>query len=148
TGEFLTSEGQADYIDKLLRNFNPSEVLVSKKNKQEFTSRFGNDFHSFFVEDWMYQEDFAMEILTRHFNTSSLKGFGIAHLADAIIASGAALHYLSETQHSELQHITAINRIAEEEYVWMDRFTIRNLELYHATEGGAVTLIDTVDQTI
>ncbi|WP_461534419.1 DNA mismatch repair protein MutS [Sinomicrobium sp.] len=148
TGEFLTSEGQADYIDKLLRNFNPSEVLVSKKNKQEFTSRFGNDFHSFFVEDWVYQEDFALEILTRHFNTNSLKGFGIAHLADAIIASGAALHYLSETQHSQLQHITAINRIAEEEYVWMDRFTIRNLELYHATEGGAVTLIDIVDQTI
>ncbi|RAV27960.1 DNA mismatch repair protein MutS [Sinomicrobium soli] len=148
TGEFLTSEGQADYIDKLLRNFNPSEVLVSKKYKQEFTTRFGNDFHTFFVEDWVYQEDFALETLTRHFNTSSLKGFGIAHLADGIIASGAALHYLSETQHSQLQHITAIHRIAEEEYVWMDRFTIRNLELYHATAGNAVTLIDIVDKTI
>lgn len=148
TGEFLTSQGNTEYADKLLRNFNPSEVLVSKKNKQDFFGAFGNDLHTFFTEDWVFQEDFADETLTNHFRTSSLKGFGIDHLAEGIIASGAALHYLSETQHNQLEHITSINRIAEEEYVWMDRFTIRNLELYHSTAASAVTLIDVIDKTI
>ncbi|MGS2737760.1 DNA mismatch repair protein MutS [Sinomicrobium sp. M5D2P17] len=148
TGEFLTSRGSTEYADKLLRNFNPSEVLVSKKNKQEFLSVFGNDFHSFFMEDWVYQEDFALETLMNHFKTSSLKGFGIDHLTEGIVASGAALHYLSETQHNQLQHITSVNRIAEDEYVWMDRFTMRNLELYSSTATNAVTLIDIIDKTI
>ncbi|WP_072318017.1 DNA mismatch repair protein MutS [Sinomicrobium oceani] len=148
TGEFLTSQGDQEYTDKLLQNFSPSEVLVSKKHKQEFLSAFGNDFHAFFMEDWVFQDDFSRETLTNHFKTSSLKGFGIDHLSEGIIASGATLHYLSETQHNQLQHITSVNRIAEDEYVWMDRFTIRNLELYSATANNAVTLIDIIDKTI
>ncbi|WP_268223565.1 DNA mismatch repair protein MutS [Sinomicrobium oceani] len=148
TGEFLTSQGDREYTDKLLQNFSPSEVLVSKKHKQEFLSAFGNDFHAFFMEDWVFQDDFSRETLTNHFKTSSLKGFGIDHLSEGIIASGATLHYLSETQHNQLQHITSVNRIAEDEYVWMDRFTIRNLELYSATANNAVTLIDIIDKTI
>lgn len=148
TGEFLTSQGDREYTDKLLQNFSPSEVLVSKKHKQEFLSAFGNDFHAFFMEDWVFQDDFSRETLTNHFKTSSLKGFGIDHLSEGIIASGATLHYLSETQHNQLQHITSVSRIAEDEYVWMDRFTIRNLELYSATANNAVTLIDIIDKTI
>ncbi|RSK39848.1 DNA mismatch repair protein MutS [Mangrovimonas spongiae] len=148
TGEFLTSQGNAEYIDKLLQNFNPSEVLVSKKSKTNFKEAFGNDFHTFYVEDWVFQPDYADETLTRHFNTKTLKGFGVDTLYEGIIASGAVLHYLSETQHNKLEHITSISRIAEDEYVWMDRFTIRNLELYHSTNVNAVTLLDVIDHTI
>ncbi|MFI2741124.1 DNA mismatch repair protein MutS [Zhouia sp. PK063] len=148
TGEYLTSQGNQELIDKLLQNFNPSEVLVSKKHKNTFHEAFGKQLHTFFIEDWILQEDYAFETLTNHFKTNSLKGFGIDHLAEGIIASGAVLHYLSETQHNKLQHISGINRIAEDEYVWMDRFTIRNLELYHAKDAQAVTLIDVIDKTI
>ena len=148
TGEFLTSEGTVEQIDKLLQNFAPNEVLVSKNHKKEFTELFGNQFHSFFVEDWIFQEDYAEESLNNHFGTKTLKGFGIDHLIHGVIAAGAVLHYLSETQHSRLQHINKIQRIAEEEYVWMDRFTIRNLELYHSPHQNAVTLLDIIDNTL
>ncbi len=148
TGEFLTSEGSVEQVDKLLQNFSPNEVLVSKNHKKDFVDSFGNQFHSFFLEDWIFQEDYAQESLNHHFGTTTLKGFGIDHLNHGIIASGAVLHYLSETQHSRLQHINKIHRIAEEEYVWMDRFTIRNLELYHSPHQNAVTLLDIIDKTI
>ncbi|MFP2995771.1 DNA mismatch repair protein MutS [Spongiivirga sp. MCCC 1A20706] len=148
TGEFLTAQGQAEYIDKLLQNFTPSEVLVSKKQKLDFNEVFGKDHHTFFLEDWVYQTDYANETLNTHFNTKTLKGFGIDHILEGIIASGAALHYLSETQHNKLQHITSISRIAEDEYVWMDRFTIRNLELYNPNATNAVTLLSVIDKTI
>lgn len=148
TGEFLTSQGNAEYIDKLLQNFNPSEVLIPKNNKNDFRETFGEDYHSFYLEDWIYKEDYAFEILTKHFQTVSLKGFGIEELKEGIIASGAILYYLSETQHNKVQHITAIQRIAEDEYVWMDRFTIRNLELYHSYNPNAVTLLDVIDKTL
>lgn len=148
TGEFLTSEGNEDQIDKLLQNFAPNEVLVSKAHKKEFLEIFGKQFHTFFMEDWVYQEDYAQETLTNHFKTKNLKGFGVDHLSLGIIASGVALHYLSETQHNKLQHISKLERIAEEEYIWMDRFTIRNLELYHANNLNAVTLLDIIDKTI
>ncbi|MCQ0110436.1 DNA mismatch repair protein MutS [Zhouia amylolytica] len=148
TGEYLTAQGNDEHIDKLLQNFNPSEILVSKKHKQDFYALFGNEHHTYFQEDWIFQEDYAHETLNKHFKTASLKGFGIDHLHEGIIASGAVLHYLSETQHHQLQHITAINRIAAEEHVWMDRFTIRNLELYQSTASNAVTLIDIIDKTI
>ncbi|MDC6365737.1 MULTISPECIES: DNA mismatch repair protein MutS [Flavobacteriaceae] len=148
TGEFLTAEGSVEQMDKLLQNFSPNEVLVSKNHKKEFTELFGTHFHSFFLEDWIFQEDYALESLTNHFKTKTLKGFGIEHLSHGIIASGAVMHYLSETQHSRLQHINKIQRIAEEEYVWMDRFTIRNLELYHSTNLNAVTLLDIIDKTL
>lgn len=148
TGEFLTAQGHAEYIDKLLQNFNPSEILVSKNCKGEFRSAFGEDFHVFHLEDWVYQHDYAFESLTKHFGTISLKGFGIEELTDGIIASGAILYYLSETQHNKLGHITNIHRIAEDSYVWMDRFTIRNLELYHSYNPNAVTLLEVIDRTL
>ena len=148
TGEFLTAQGNAEYIDKLLQNFNPSEVLIPKNNKSDFREIFGDDYHSFYLEDWIYKEDYAFETLTKHFQTISLKGFGIEELKEGIIASGAILYYLSETQHNKVQHITAIQRIAEDAYVWMDRFTIRNLELYHSYNPNAVTLLDVIDKTL
>jgi len=148
TGEFLTAQGNAEYIDKLLQNFNPSEVLIPKNNKNDFRETFGEDYHSFYLEDWIYKEDYAFEILTKHFQTVSLKGFGIEELHEGIIASGAILYYLSETQHNRVQHITSIQRIAEDAYVWMDRFTIRNLELYHSYNPNAVTLLDVIDKTL
>ncbi|WP_299366730.1 DNA mismatch repair protein MutS [Winogradskyella sp.] len=148
TGEFLTSQGDAEYIDKLLQNFNPSEVLLSKKNKKEFSEIFGSNFHTFYLEDWIFQADYAHESLTKHFNTKSLRGFGVEDLFEGIIAAGVVLHYLSETRHNRLEHITNISRIATDDYVWMDKFTIRNLELYHSANANAVTLINVIDKTI
>jgi DNA mismatch repair protein MutS len=148
TGEFLTSQGNAEYIDKLLQNFNPSEVLIEKQKRTEFETTFGSNFHTFYLEDWVFQDDYANEILCNHFQTKALKGFGIEDLYEGIVASGSILHYLGETQHHKLQHITAITRIAEDEYVWMDKFTIRNLELYHSTNANAVTLLNVIDKTI
>ena len=148
TGEFLTAQGTEDYIDKLLQNFNPSEVLIPKNKKNDFKEIFGEEYHNFYLEDWVYKEDYAFETLTNHFQTVSLKGFGIEELPEGIIASGAILYYLSETQHNKLQHISSIQRIAEDAYVWMDRFTIRNLELYHSYNPNAVTLLDVIDRTL
>jgi DNA mismatch repair protein MutS len=148
TGEFLVSEGSAEYVDKLLQNFNPSEVLFSKQKRKLFSETFGNEYHIFHLEDWIFQTDYAFETLTKHFAVKNLKGFGVDHLEDGVIAAGAALHYLSETRHTKLQHISKLARIAEDEYVWMDRFTIRNLELYHSNQQNAVTLLDVIDKTI
>ena len=148
TGEFLTSQGNEEYIDKLLQNFVPSEILIQKNNKAQFKVAFGDNFNVFYLEDWVYNEDYALETLTNHFQTNSLKGFGIEELQDGIIASGAVLYYLSETQHNKVQHISTIHRIAEDAYVWMDRFTIRNLELYHSHSQNAVTLLDVIDRTL
>lgn len=148
TGEFLISQGNAEYVDKLLQNFRPSEVLVSKPKRNVFKDTFGTDFHTFYMEDWVFQDDYATETLLKHFQTKSLKGFGIDDLYEGIVASGAVLHYLSETQHHRLQHITAIQRITKNDHVWMDRFTIRNLELYQSYNQNAVTLIDVIDRTI
>lgn len=148
TGEFLLAEGSVEYIDKLLQNFNPSEVLFSKQRRKLFADSFGVNFHVFHLEDWVFQSDYAEETLQKHFQTKNVKGFGIDHLEAGIIAAGAALHYLSETQHNKLQHITKIARISEDAYVWMDRFTIRNLELYHSPQQNAVTLLEVIDKTI
>ena len=147
TGEFLTAQGSSEYIDKLLQNFAPSEILIAKQKKADFTTTFGSDFHTFYIEDWVFKTDYAHETLHQHFGVKSLKGFGVDHLEDGIIASGAILYYLSETQHHKLKHITSISRIAEDAYVWMDRFTIRNLELYQGTSLQSVTLLDVIDKT-
>lgn len=148
TGEFLTAQGHDEYIDKLLQNFQPSEVLIPKQFKLKFKEVFGDDYHTFYLEDWIFKQDYAYESLTNHFQTNSLKGFGIEDLQEGIISSGAILYYLSETQHNKIQHITSIQRIAEDAYVWMDRFTIRNLELYHSTNQNAITLLDVIDKTL
>ncbi|TDU43833.1 DNA mismatch repair protein MutS [Gelidibacter sediminis] len=148
TGEFLVSQGNSEYIDKLLQNFRPSEVLMSKPKRNEFKSVFGVEFHTFYMEDWVFQDDYANETLLKHFQTKSLKGFGIDDLFEGIVAGGSVLHYLSETQHHKLQHITTIQRVTQNDHVWMDRFTIKNLELYHSYNQNAVTLIDVIDRTI
>ncbi len=148
TGEFLTAQGTDEYIDKLLQNFNPSEVLIQKQHKVKFLEVFGEQFNTFYLDDWVFQYDNAIDNLTNHFKIKTLKGFGVDDLHEGIIASGAALFYLSETQHTKLAHITAINRILEDNYVWMDRFTIRNLELYTANSVQATTLLDVIDSTI
>lgn len=148
TGEFLTAQGNAEYIDKLLQNFNPSEVLIQKSCKTTFRETFGEDYHSFLLEDWVYMPDYAFETLTNHFGTVSLKGFGVEELTEGIVSAGAILYYLSETRHNKVQHISSVQRIAEDAYVWMDRFTIRNLELYHSYNPNAVTLLDVIDRTL
>ena len=148
TGEFLTAQGSAAYIDKLLQNFQPSEVLLQKQHRTTFTEVFGTHFHTFYLEDWVFQKEYGMENLTDHFKVNSLKGFGVEDLNEGIIAAGAILYYLSETRHKQLEHLTALQRIPEEAYVWMDRFTIRNLELYGSAEANAVSLLSVIDQTI
>jgi len=148
TGEFLLAEGNDEYIDKLLQNFNPSEILVQKQFKTEFKKLFGERYYSFYLDDWIFQQDYAYESLTNHFKIKSLKGFGIDDMPFGIIAAGAALYYLSETQHNSLGHISSIHRIEEDHYVWMDRFTIRNLELYFSNQPEAVTLLEVIDRTI
>ena len=148
TGEFLVSQGDKSYIDKLLQNFHPSELLIDKHQKKEFAAAFGGDFHCFYLEDWVFKEDYAQQLLTKHFQTNSLKGFGVEELTDALLSAGAILYYLSETQHHQLQHITRIQRIAEEAYVWLDKFTIRNLELYTGSSAQSVSLLDVIDKTL
>lgn len=147
TGEFLTSQGNISYIDKLLQNFKPSEILVAKNQKKEFLEHFGEDFHLFYLEDWIFKEEYAFQTLTGHFKTNSLKGFGIEELSEGILTAGSILFYLSETQHNKLQHITSIQRIVEDAYLWMDKFTIRNLELYNSSNTNAITLLDVIDKT-
>ena len=148
TGEYLVAQGNTEYIDKLLQNFAPSEILVQKQNKQQFLEVFENRYYSFYLDDWVFQTEYANETLQNHFEVKSLKGFGIQDLKCAIIAAGAVLYYLSETQHNQLKHIQNISRIAEDNYVWMDRFTVRNLELYNPNSVNAVTLLDVIDKTI
>ena len=148
TGEFLIAEGSTDYIDKLLHNFNPSEILISKQKKSNFLSSFNNNFQLFFIEDWVFQYDFAIESLCNHFKTKSLKGFGVENIKDGIISAGAVMHYLSETQHQKINHITSINRIPQDDYIWMDGFTIKNLEIFQSLGREGKSLIDVIDGTI
>lgn len=148
TGEFITSQGNQEYIDKLLQNFAPSEVLIQKHLKNAFVEHFGTRFYTFPLEDWVFQKEASTEILLQHFKVISLKGFGIDDLAEGIVSAGAVMHYLSETQHHQLEHISSIQRLIEGDYVWMDRFTIKNLELYTSSASGAVTLLDVIDSTI
>ncbi|MGB0881209.1 MAG: DNA mismatch repair protein MutS, partial [Polaribacter sp.] len=148
TGEYLVAQGNVEYIDKLLQNFNPSEVLVQKQHKQQFLEFFENRYYTFYLDDWVFQTEYANETLQNHFDVKNLKGFGVQDLKNGIVAAGAVLYYLSETQHNQLKHIQSISRIAEDNYVWMDRFTVRNLELYNPNSVNAVTLLDVIDKTI
>lgn len=147
TGEFLVAQGNNDYIDKLLQSFKPSEVIFPKNRKRDFVETFGDRFYTYTLDEWPYTGDYATESLLKHFDVKSLKGFGIDRLPVAIIAAGVALHYLNETEHRNLQHISAISRIEEERYMWLDRFTIRNLELVGSANENAVSLVDVLDQT-
>jgi DNA mismatch repair protein MutS len=148
TGEFLTAQGNTTYIEKLLQNFNPCEIVFSKSRKNEFAAQFGSRFYSFPMEEWIFHADYASETLLKHFGTLTLKGFGISEMPAAIIAAGAALHYVSDTRQDQLRHINSISRIAEDKYVWLDKFTIRNLELVSSSAEKGVTLIDVIDHTL
>jgi DNA mismatch repair protein MutS len=148
TGEFLASEGTIDYIDQMLNNFQPKEVLFEKKYKDLFLEYFGPKFYTFKLDDWIFTQEAANDRLLKQFETSSLKGFGVQNLNFGIIAAGAILYYLDMTQHEQLGHITNLSRIEEERYVWLDKFTIKNLELFHSPYEGARTLIDVIDRTI
>ena len=147
TGEFYLAQGSMEYIDKLIQTFHPSEVIVQKNKRQKFCELFGSKFYINTFEDWVFTHDFASDILLKHFQTTSLKGFGVDNMEPAVISAGAALHYLAETQHDRTAHITKLSRIEEDHYVWLDRFTIRNLELLHSPYEGAATLISTLDHT-
>jgi DNA mismatch repair protein MutS len=147
TGEFLTAQGNSDYIDKLLQSYSPSEVIFPKSRQREFKETYGDRFYTYALDDWPYTGDYAQETLLKHFGVKSLKGFGIDKLAFGIVASGVALHYLNETEHRNLQHISAISRIEEERYLWLDRFSIRNLELVGSANENAMTLVDVLDHT-
>ena len=147
TGEFILAQGQEDYIDKLLQNFKPSEVLSAKPKRKEFSEAFGDEFHNFYLEDWIFQDDYANECLLKQFQTNSLKGYGIEVMYEGIVAAGAILHYLADAQHQNLKHISSIKRLHEGAFVWMDKFTIKNLELYQSPHYNAVTLIDVIDYT-
>ncbi|SMO68527.1 DNA mismatch repair protein MutS [Solitalea koreensis] len=147
TGEFLVAQGSSDYIDKLLQSFKPSEVIFQKSKSRDFVSLFGDKFYTYAVDEWIFGQDYANETLLKHFGTISLKGFGIENLEHGVIAAGACLHYIHEAEHRNVQHISGISRIEEDKYVWLDRFTIRNLELIFANNDGATPLIHILDQT-
>ncbi|WP_187632020.1 DNA mismatch repair protein MutS [Hymenobacter lutimineralis] len=148
TGEFLVAQGTIEYLGKLLQNFQPAEVLFCKKSRAEFEGHFGPDYCHFALDEWVFGFDYGHDTLTRHFRTTSLKGFGIDGLREGITAAGCILHYLAETKHTDVGHIGSIGRLEEDKYVWLDRFTVRNLELVHAQHPGGVPLIDILDQTV
>ena len=147
TGEFLVAQGSSDYIDKLLQGLKPSEVIFQKSRNRDFVESFGDRFYTYCLDEWPYTGDYAEETLLKHFEVKSLKGFGIERLNLAITAAGVALHYLNDTEHRNLGHISSISRIEEEKFMWLDRFTIRNLELIGSSNENAVTLVDVLDHT-
>ena len=148
TGEFLTAEGPTDYIDKLLNNFAPKEVLFERGKQGMFEGNFGNKFFTFELEDWVFTETSSRERLLKHFETKNLKGFGVEHLKNGIIASGAILQYLDMTQHHQIGHITSLSRIEEDRYVRLDKFTVRSLELLGSMNDGGTSLLNVIDKTI
>ena len=148
TGEFLTAEGTFEYVEKLINNFSPKEVLFQRGLREQFERAFGNKLCTFELDDWVFTEQFAREKLLKHFQTKNLKGFGIEHLKNGIVAAGAVLHYLDVTLHSNIKHIIRISRIEEERYVRLDRYTIRNLELLAPMHEGGVSLLNVIDKTI
>ena len=148
TGEFYLTQGNNEYIDKLLQSFNPSEVLLQRSKRRDFIELFGGKQYLTVFDDWVFTDDYANEVLNRHFNTKSLKGFGVDDFPKGIIAAGACIHYLLETHHDKINHITSLARIDQGQYVWLDKFTIRNLELLHTVNANAKTLIDVIDKTV
>lgn len=147
TGEFMCTQGSLAYVQKLVQSFMPSEILYPKKYRKLYEEQFGDAFHSFSLEEWIFSKDFTYPLLTQHFKTQHLKGFGIEELTHGIIAAGVILHYLAETEHRQVGHIATIQRIEEDKFVWLDRFTIRNLELVYSVQEGGVPLIQLMDQT-
>lgn len=148
TGEFMTAEGSLPYIDKLMQGFNPGEVLFRRNYEEKFQDAFGGKYNTFRLDDWVFTKDFAYDLLLTHFKTKSLKGFGVEEMDCAVIAAGAVLHYLRETHHEKTAHVSSLSRVDEDNYVWLDRFTIRNLELIRPLGDGAFSLLDVIDRTV
>lgn len=148
TGEFYLTQGNNEYIDKLLQSFNPSEVLLQRNKRKDFIDAFGGKYYLTVFDDWVFSDDYANEVLNKHFNTVSLKGFGVDDFPKGIVAAGAAIHYLIETHHDKINHIASMSRIDQGQFVWLDKFTIRNLELLHTVNMNAKTLIDVIDKTV
>ncbi|MFZ9662059.1 MAG: DNA mismatch repair protein MutS, partial [Chitinophagaceae bacterium] len=147
TGEFFVAEGNHEYIEKLLQTLKPAEVIFQRTHQKTFRESHGNKFHIYAMENWIFDENYCNELLLKQFGTHSLKGFGIENMHAAVIASGAILHYLKDTEHPHLQHVTSIQRMMKDEYLWMDQFTIRNLELAGGAAGNTTSLLQTIDQT-
>ena len=148
TGEFLVAQGSLSYAEKLIQNFQPGEILIAKSQLKEFNEKLGERFFTYALDEWIFQNDFAEELLNKQFDTRSLKGFGIEKLSNAIIAAGACLHYLNETNHNKTAHITAISRIEEDRFMWLDGFSVRNLELFQNTGEQGITLFDVLNKTL
>ncbi len=148
TGEFLTAQGSFDYVDKLLGNLAPKEVLYESGKSKQFEALFGNRYYTFKLDDWVFTDDTATDRLKKHFETTSLKGFGVQGLKLGVVAAGAILHYLDITQHTQINHVINLSRIEEDKYVWLDKFTIRNLELFGSVNEGAKTLAEVLDKTV
>ncbi|HNR75248.1 MAG TPA: DNA mismatch repair protein MutS, partial [Cyclobacteriaceae bacterium] len=148
TGEFYAAQGPEVYVYKLIQSFAPAEIIFSKSNREKFETQFGEAHATFALDDWVYAFDFGNEKLIQQFKTNTLKGFGVDGMNEAIIAAGAILHYLEATEHKDTQHIAAISRIDEEKYVWLDKFTIRNLELVSSSNEGGVSLLEVLDKTV
>lgn len=148
TGEFYIAQGSLEYIDKLLQSFRPAEVIFARQQQKHFRQTFGSRFYTYNLDEWIFTGTYAREILLKHFETHNLKGFGVEEMSEAIIAAGATMHYLKDTEHPNLQHITSLQRIDQDDFLWMDRFTIRNLELLQSTVEQGKSLIGTLDHTL
>ncbi|HRD40927.1 MAG TPA: DNA mismatch repair protein MutS, partial [Bacteroidia bacterium] len=148
TGEFLVGQGSTTYVERLIQNFKPNEILFEKNKRNDLQELIGDRFYIFGLDDWAFTYDYGYESLIKQFETTSLKGFGIEDYSLAIVSCGALLHYLNETKHDKLKHITKVSRLDEEQYVWLDKFTIRNLELFASNNENGKSLIDVIDKTV
>ncbi len=148
TGEFLVAQGNQIYIEKLIKSIQPTETIISKNYRKKFSSIFGDDFYTYPIDPWFFEEEYSKEQLFKHFNTETLKGFGISHMDDSIIAAGAIIHYLNQSHHVDLEHISSIKRIDEQEFVWIDSFTLQNLEIIESNHPNGISLLEIIDQTL
>ena len=148
TGEFMVAQGTVDYIERLVKSFHPSEIILSKQYRKKFDHTYSNDYYRYALDDWFFEKEFGNDQLERHFNTESLRGFGIDHMEEAVVAAGAIIHYLNQSQHTNLDHINGIKRIDEQNHVWIDSFTIRNLEILYSNHSTGISLLDVVDHTL
>jgi DNA mismatch repair protein MutS len=148
TGEFMVAQGNADYIERLIKTIHPTEIILSKSYREKFDRTYGEEFYSYAIDKWFFESDYANEQLSQHFNIESLRGFGIDHMEMATIAAGAIIHYLNQTHHTDLEHINSIKRIDEQSHVWIDSFTIRNLEIIQSNHPTGISLLDVVDRTV
>tara|TARA_Y100000385_G_scaffold229797_1_gene241306 strand:+ start:9848 stop:12415 length:2568 start_codon:yes stop_codon:yes gene_type:complete len=148
TGEFLVAQGNQTYIEKLIKSIKPTETIISKNYRKKFTALFGDDFYTYPIDPWFFEEEYSKEQLFKHFKTETLKGFGISHMNESIVAAGAIIHYLNQSHHVDLEHINSIKRVDEQEHVWIDSFTLKNLEIIQSNHTNGISLLDIIDNTI